>query len=212
MSVSPGCFGFPSIFSFKSEVCSACSHNQECEREVESKLRSESDKPHVRVALKAHESARSAFSGAMSSGAQQTREKPLVGLVKRSRAAVKYVPTDEQEAALKNAPKKVARIAMTLWGRGFEYKGSNPFNVTLNKTFHAAFETIAKTGRVTKKELRMGIADLLNWSESSAYSEVSVVWSLFPILGITRESESGTELDLIDFELPNSADYNSPLA
>lgn len=208
MTAAPGCFGFPSIFSFKSAVCRSCPFINDCEKDVESRLKSRADDPKMKIALQAHQRARSGLSEVAVSDDVHSEEKPLKRAVMRPRKCERIELSEEQKRKIESAPKKVAKVASMFWSKGFSYDGSNPFNEVANRTYHAAFKTLAAAKSMTKKELRMSLMNELNWSETSAYAEVSVVWSLFPLLGVSSLSDDGLRMDVIDIEHPNHDDYN----
>ena len=199
---APGCYGIPSVFSFKSEVCKVCQFNQQCRKVSFEKLKGVPENIHTRNLLRDHERVEAAFKSSEGYIDPFEGVKPRKTRLKRSEAIFKVELNAEQEEKLKTLPKKVAAVASALWRKGFSPIGKeNPFSESGNRPYYNAFEAM-RAGKVTKKGLRMAFCERMGWSETSAYSEVSIVWSLFPVLGIAREDDDGQSLELIDIDYP----------
>ncbi|WP_374335303.1 hypothetical protein [Methyloversatilis sp.] len=194
----PRCFGIPSVFSFDSPVCSVCPINDDCRAAVLTALSGAGQTVAVRNLLTLHERAQAALKNKVGGIEGFVVKKPAKTLKTRRRSAPRIVLSVEQERSISTAPKKVGKVARTLLERGFTYNGTNPFNHT-NRTYYTAFNKLM-VGRITKKELRMALCEELGWGETSAYSEVSIIWSLFPILGVARHSDEGDTLEMINID------------
>jgi hypothetical protein len=199
----PKCFGVPSVFSFTSPVCAICTLKTDCQDVSYSALKGATQTLQISNLINMHERARSGFFSSNVAQVGASSENVSKGL-KTRRSQQKKILSVAQEVTLSKAPKKVAKVARTLLEKGFEFQGANPFKPT-NKTYFTAFERL-KAGPATKKDIRMTLCSELSWGETSAYSEVSVIWSLFPILGIASQSEDGSTLSVIDVDC--DSDYN----
>lgn len=189
--MQPSCFGVPSVFSFKCDVCSNCGHFTDCEESAYFALRSIAHRLPVEQALIEHERFRRAKDGDEGVAAPD----PLVIVEAQPRRArvARYDLTPDQERRLSKLPKKVADYLRKLFVRGLDVKiqmaaerGENPFDGGKFCTQQVAFDMLL-CGGFTKRDLKAQFMDRLDWQESSAYSQVSLVWQVFIELDIARE-------------------------
>lgn len=170
----PGCFSAPSIFSFTSRVCNACPEFAPCQKGAESRLGALPDSPAVRTILAQHEGYRRSQAGLQ----------PLPEV--KGRAPL----SEAQESLAASLPKKAGDYLRKLFARGLDVQiregamtGVNPFRMNGQRPYHVAFEMLMR-GSITKPALRAAYIEELGWGNAAAGPQVSLVWSLFPALGI----------------------------
>ena len=178
---TPGCYGVPSIFSFNSPVCPGCMHFEGCKDSSRDALKRLPDSPGVRLAL--------------SRFVTVTEQEPMGRkLITRAARVPKRMPlTEDQLAKVAELPKKAGEYLRTLFSKGMDTKvveaaknGENPFCKDKARPYHLAFDQLLEGG-FTKGFLRVSLIETLGWSESSAFSQVSIIWNVFQALGVAQE-------------------------
>lgn len=165
------CFGVPSVFSFRSQVCSGCDHRSACQGAVRSALNDAPRTPAIVALIKQHDEAEVGTTEGLP-------KKVITALAKLARGGVK----EGLQRALN--------------------EGRNPFNPDKHRSYHGAFELL-RAGGFSRGELCAYFMGELGWAKSAAQPEVSLVWKLFPALGIAEDA---------DFKLlpgPNVRSHNS---
>lgn len=188
-SPNPGCYGVPSVFSFKSTVCGACPSRDGCRGAAYQALLSVSDKTFVARFIAEHES----HNARLNCPAAPRHDPSFTVDVDRPRARATFAMTDEQKAAVAELPKKAATYLMTLWKKGIPERileaarrGQNPFGERTFRPARLAYELLV-SGGFTKQGLRLAYQESLGWTEGSAFSQVSIIWRVFCALGIAME-------------------------
>jgi len=173
-----GCFGIPSIFSFESRVCGKCKEFVECQKESEITLRRLPEGKAIHRLLVLHENFRRKQGGL----------DPLPIVAQRAQLS------PDQESVIRDLPKKTGAYLRKLMIRGKDveireaaHRGENPFEVEGHRPYHLAFDALL-SGGFTKPYLRAAFIEGLGWSESASFSQVSIIWKLFPALGVAEES------------------------
>lgn len=191
----PACFGIPSIFSFKSEVCQACSNTSKCQVSAHSALLALKNLPIVTDILNEHNNF--AYATALKrfpSPARVQITKPTP--TQRKDVKPRYALTEEQLEVLESQPKKVKAFLTKIWSLGEEKgmldlakSGINPFNENKNRPYHLAYEKLTQ-GKLSRLQLSTAIMDELGWSYASAYSQVSMIWRVLPCLNLAHVNQA----------------------
>ena len=180
---NPGCFGVPSVFSFKSSICGACQNRDGCQKQAYAELQSIKGQPHAVMFIRQHE----AFMQEL-----HIDEAPLKS-VYRHVADTRKALTEEQTIIIESMPKKVAAYLKSVWTKD-NYdnmlsrlsKGENPFDQDKNRTHHAVFEEIKQAPR-NRADLVEKLRVSFDWTYSSAYSEISAIWKALVALNFAYE-------------------------
>lgn len=192
-SPTPNCFGLPSIYHQRSEHCAKCPHHDRCEEVAYARLLALSERIEVGDALARYQDR---------SGAELRRPKFKVRLAltaiperraRRERVSLELTAADH--ALIAGLPTKVAEKVQVLMKRGNDRvaraalaHGRNPFPADGAKYLHVACERLL-AGGFTRAELRVEFMRRLAWKESTAFSHVSSVVSMFPALGFAHEQD-----------------------
>lgn len=184
------CFGVPSIFSFKSTVCQSCDNFQGCQKKAHCALMAIADNP-VATGLIEQHNAYARIEGIEEARPIElhfTREAPQ----QRSGKAVRYALTLEQETALADKPKKVAAFVRSYWTKGKDRemkarlrRGDNPFDRDKARPYHVAYECVHQS-QAHRSKMCHYLMTQLGWSYEAAYSQVSMIWHIFPLLGLAE--------------------------
>lgn len=194
-AINPGCYGVPSVFTFKSAICGACPSHGGCQQQCFEELQAIKDEPYAAPLLKQH----TMFMMRL----DQTKLPNVakVRLVEDKRKAL----TEEQESILSSLPKKVAAFVRSVWTRGgFEdmlnrfNRGDNPFDQSKNRTHHAVFELL-KQSECSRIQLVETLREKFDWTHAAAYSEISAIWKA--LIALNFATEDGAFLSR---NLPNS--------
>ncbi|MPS48471.1 hypothetical protein [Methylobacillus sp.] len=188
MAKPVACYGVPSVFNFKSQFCINCEHFTGCQHASYQELNAYRTFPIATAALVQHEEYR----------ARNGLSKPADTVVLDNNFAVpeqrsgkrRYALTAEQAERVKALPKKVGAFLEKFWSRGMHHgmmedisNGKNPFNSKSQRGYHAAWELLAR-GRVHRASMVSSLTEMLGWTEDSAYTQVYLIWQIFPELGI----------------------------
>ena len=201
-----GCFGMPSIFSFRSKVCENCGEFSPCQHKSYSKLLTIKSAA-VANTLVEHESYRRSLASTELSDADHHTPNHTMPAPKRSaHVGTKRVELTEAQL-LKIAPlsKKAAAFVKKLLVRDFkpEASGLNPFDSGKHRSSHLAFEMLMDS-HVSKSDFRTAFIQELGWTYNSASVEVAILWQSFPALGLAITSESFMSLH------PSLIPHNQP--
>ena len=196
--VEPGCYGIPSIFSFKSEVCGSCSHASNCQSDAHSALLALKRLPIVADVLNEHnEYVHNVIVTKFPRPARVQLSKPIP--VQRNNNITRVALTEEQLDTLEALPKKVQTFLRAVWARGEDKtmweaarNGLNPFEEDRNRPYHLAYQELMK-GKVSRAYLSNVIMDNLGWAYSSAYSQVSMIWRVLPCLNLATVTQAYME-------------------
>lgn len=190
MSEKVACFGVPSIFSFKSKVCGDCNSFDCCQKESYSALLSIREYPIATTMLCQHVEHRIKTGQAHNEPIALDINKPIPTHSKVK--AVRYALTAEQIERIAGMPKKIGDYLSKIWVRGLDKRiatdiasGRNPFSLTNARPYHTAFE-ILRRGKAHRSHMSNELMDVLGWTYASAYSQVSMIWQIFPELGIAE--------------------------
>lgn len=188
------CFGIPSVFSFGSKTCSICPDFGHCRRVAHDELRAVEASPAIRAALVAHE--RHALSGAsetlpIAEGAP-AREKPAKARISRAKRA-SYELTEHQKHVIASIPKRVGDLVSKIFKRGHDAEirialreGRPP--LADEPCYRSLKVALAHLGKgYTRQCLRTHFMNELGWSYTSAWNEVSLMWSVLPAIGVGIE-------------------------
>lgn len=187
---NPGCFGVPSVFSFTSPICGKCGSFEACRSQAHAALLSHPQQWVVRSLLEKHNAYchREDVVLPERSEIETSRPAPKVA----SKNAVRFALTPEQMLLLGSLPKKVAEYLKKLMVRGIDRqvleaagKGENAFTAEKHRPYRLALDMLFEGG-ITKPALRTAYCDKLGWSESAAFSQVSMIWHLFPAMRLAE--------------------------
>lgn len=180
---SPGCFGVPSVFTFKSSICGACPSHVGCQKQAFNELQTVAGEAYAKPLLRQH---------IMFMQKIDVLEMPNVAkerVVSDKRLAL----TEEQEEVLNSLPKKIAAFVRSVWSRGtFDdmlakfNAGDNPFDQKKNRTHHAVFEEL-KQSRCSRGQLVEKLRESFGWTYAAAYSEISAIWKALIALHFAYE-------------------------
>lgn len=195
MTPSPGCFGIPSVFSFRSQHCSRCAaHREACQRQVLDTLRGmDQGIDAVRVALIEHERA---------VGLSSRAPLQVQGRGSYVAKSPRFELTDAQQLTAAALPKKArARLEKLLRG-GYDVlirmaikSGDLAFSKINNqRSLVTALQLLASNPAITRGGLRAAYVGTLGWSDLSAKNEVSIMWQVLPGLGIAVQNSASLAL------------------
>lgn len=191
MTSKIACFGVPSVFSFKSKVCESCNEFTQCQKDSYSALIAIREYPISTVALTQHEEFRVRSGQVVADPLALELTKPIPASTERK--ATRYALTTEQISRIATLPKKVGGFLEKLYVRGLDKQierdvaeGKNPFSLTNARPYHAAYEVLSK-GRVHRSKMSNELMEMLGWTYASSYSQVSMIWQIFPELGLAKE-------------------------
>jgi hypothetical protein len=208
--IEPGCFGIPSIFSFKSDVCNNCEHQSRCQAQSQNTLLSIKESMFVTDILNEHLKHSVAVGNTIVPSSVTLDIKKPIPFNGRSKK-VRYALTIEQIEILKTLPKKVGAFLNTVWSKGEHLRlisvaqsGRNPFDAEKNRPYQLAYSMMMYEGRATRANLVDTIMDSFDWSYASAYSQVSLMWRALPILGLCIINGDFIELMYPSKEFQNS--------
>ncbi len=109
-----------------------------------------------------------------------------------NKKAVRYALTVGQLERISKLPKRVGEHLQKIWVRGLDrgitesvLNNTNPFSPDSARPYHAAYNYI-KRNKASKGGLANHLMDELGWKYNSAYSQVSMIWQIFPELGIAK--------------------------
>lgn len=194
-SLTPGCFGSPGVFSFKSRVCPTCGHFESCRNDVRAALASVPESPSIRVALIEHDRYIYAASVPVDTPVVEVAPKPAASPKAPSMRLKhpRFEITDMQEKIIASLPARAGEELRKLYLRGkdvlirraliageeplLEFEGHRSLKLALG---------MLPTG-YSKNQLKCAFVDTLGWSDRSAQSEVSLIWSLLPALKVAIE-------------------------
>lgn len=189
--ISPGCFGVPSIYSFKSRVCQGCFAKEECQKKAHEELISLRGEPHIAELLNEH----TAYSVGIAQShvaAPRTHEIKLEA-PKYISEKKRFALSEGQMQAIADAPKKVSAVLRTIWTRGLHLEmverfksGLNPFDSDRHRTLHAIYAEIQQSKR-TRSQLVETLQTRFDWTYASAYPEISNMWKVLIYLGFAEE-------------------------
>lgn len=184
------CYGVPSVFSFKSKVCAGCGNFDDCQKESYSALLSIREYPIATVMLSQHVEHRMQTGQAQNEPTALNINKPIPTHSKAK--VVRYALTAEQIERIAEMPKKIGNFLSKIWVRGLDKQiaeditlGKNPFSLTNARPYHTAFEIIRR-GKTHRSRMSNELMDVLGWTYASSYSQVSMIWQIFPELGIAK--------------------------
>ena len=188
MNNKVACFGVPSIFSFKSKVCGNCGEFNECQKQSYSALQEIREYPISTSLLNQHEDFR-IQSGQVAKGSATLQLSKDVPSSSKKRAT-RYALTTEQLARIEELPKKIGNFLEKVWVRGLDRQinidiedNKNPFDANKARAYHMAYEVLCQ-GRAHRSKMSSELMNALGWTYASAYSQVSMIWQIFPELGI----------------------------
>jgi hypothetical protein len=171
----PNCFGIPSIFNFQSTVCTGCSSFKGCQESSYKSLMQVQDLSIVASEIAQHESYRRGL------------EVVPVKVTKKH-----FALTAEQLDVIDNTPNKVGTYLKSIWVRGGQLEmhrkvgfGDNPFDVNKARANYLAYELMSNK-KVCRMDLCLAFMTELGWTKASAYSQVSMIWKIFPALEIAE--------------------------
>lgn len=180
---NPGCFGVPSVFTFKSSICGACPSHNGCQKQAFAELQSVSNEAYARPLIKQH---------IMFMQKIDVLEMPNVAKV-RVLSDKRKPLSEEQEAVLESLPKKIAAFVRSVWTRGCfkemvdrASRGDNPFDQAKNRTHHAVYEAL-KESHCSRVQLVNKLKEDFGWTNAAAYSEISAIWKALIALGFACE-------------------------
>lgn len=188
--MQPGCYGAPSVFSFSSRVCGKCGHFDDCQSTVHAALKSA---PVYLVSKMLHEhDAHCRMKGGVApDGATLTTTLPAPA--RRCKKPVRLQLDQFQLDQLAALPKKVGDYLKKLMVRGIDKevleaagKGKNAFTLDKHRPYALALDMLFEGG-LTKPMLRTAYCERLGWSEVAAFPQVSMIWHLFPAMGLAKE-------------------------
>lgn len=185
---SPGCFGAPSIFNFRSEFCLSCVHFRECRRSVFSELKRAPQVLAVTKMIVEH----SRYEEHTGEHLRASAEKA----VRPSRATrISIALTEAQKAVVSSQPLGVGVELDLIYRRGLDVLMAQAlvldndyfFTVNRNAALNLAVKMLPNS--FTRKELKNAITDRFGWSQRSAWSKTSLIWSILKALGVAAENE-----------------------
>lgn len=184
------CFGVPSIFSFKSNVCANCKEFADCQKESYSALLAIKEYPIATTMLSQHVEFMMRNGIAQSDAGALELSKPIPTHQKKK--TTRYALTAEQIDRISQLPKKIGNFLEKIWVRGLEKQimqdirdNKNPFSEHNARPYHAAYEVL-RTSRAHRSGMSNHLMETLGWTYQSAYSQVSMIWQIFPELGIAE--------------------------
>lgn len=207
-----GCHGIPSIFSFTNARCGSCSQSQSCQHASYETLLSVSDCSTFSIVIAQHEKHRRSLAWeevrlAMPHKARVSNQPKRVNAKQKS---VRLELDEHQTMLVESLPSKAGRLLAKFLKKGMDvkirsdaFRSENPFLLSKHRSLHFCFEEAMKSGGSSKGELKVALMTNLGWSEASAFSEVSIVWKLFPALGI-----ASTEHGILNVS-PNVVGYHN---
>lgn len=189
--VRRACFGIPSVFSFGSKTCSVCPDFGRCRRAAHDELKAVEESPAIRAALIAHE--RHAPTGAPeippTPEGKPVPEKGTRARISRAKR-VSYELTEHQRGIVASIPRRAGELVAKLFRRGHEAEirlalraGKAPLaGESCYRSLKVALAHL-RDG-YTRQGLRSFFMDELGWSYTSAWNEVSLMWSALPAIGV----------------------------
>lgn len=190
MSEKVACYGIPSIFSFKSAVCGGCKEFAGCQGESYSALLAIREFPIATTMLSQHIEHRIQTGQAQNEPTALDINKPIPSHSKAKK--VRYALTAEQIGHIAELPKKIGEFLSKIWVRGLDKKitediaeGKNPFSLTNARPYYTAYEILRK-GKAHRSHMSNELMEVLGWTYASSYSQVSMIWQIFPELGIAE--------------------------
>ena len=188
METKIACFGVPSVFSFKSNVCGSCKEFSECQDNAYSALLAIREYPIATTALSQHVEFRVRSGLAQNDALELDITKPIPKHSKRT--ITRYALTEEQLIRISNVPKKIGKFLERVWVKGIDKQidadvlaGNNPFSKHNARPYFVAYELLQE-GRVHRNKMSTQLMEQLGWTYASAYSQVSMIWQIFPELGL----------------------------
>lgn len=185
--IEPGCFGIPSVFSFTSRVCGKCPHFGRCQSQAHAVLQA-APRELVSKLLGEHIAYCRSQNIEIPDNATLEFSQPMP--VVKSKVAVRYPLTDDQLSVLVGMKKKASEYLRKLMVRGTDKEilsaaelGQNAFTPEKHRAYHLALEMLLEGG-ITKPFLTAAYCDQLGWSDQSAKSQTSLIWDLFPSMGL----------------------------
>lgn len=193
MSIVPGCFSVPSVFSFKSKICPKCKHFENCRGEVRDLLHAAPDFLAVRVALIEHErwNEIAGFDGVMTAPVPAARSQG-----RPSRAIHPTFPlTQDQERIIASMPARVGVELHKLYSRGKDVLIRRSIVAgkpaleghSGNRSLKVALSALV-TNDLTKQNLKAAFVTELGWSDRAAQNEVSMMWHVLTALKVAVEN------------------------
>lgn len=209
MTEKPGCFGVPAVFSFTSRVCAKCERFNQCQVEAHSSLLAA---PVTIVGKVLEQHNRYCHANGLSVPNVGNVLITSMPTVRPTRSPTRLEITAEQQATIDALPKKTGDYLRKLIVRGVDKevldaaeRGENAFTMTKHRPYRVALDMLLEGG-ITKPALRVAYCDQLGWSKPAAFSQVSMVWGLFPAMRLAEER--GASL----MPLPNIRCKNSSIA
>lgn len=184
----PGCFGVPSVFSFKAPACAGCPARDACQEVAYAALMAAPEKGFLMRLIREHDANRRPAPAGRGYDPEFTV--PEVPARNPSKSEL----TPDQEALIQSLPKKAGTYLRTLLKRGILARirkcalaGINPFPEEQYRPAHLAYELLMRGG-FTKRELRLAYASTLGWKDSAAAPQVTIIWQVFQALEIGAEA------------------------
>lgn len=188
------CFGIPSVFSFSATACSQCGEFDTCRAESLAALKGAEPIPVVRMAIVDHER----FMLVGKPGVMpDTKLKPCAtarpqGRVSRAKHR-DFDLTAAQRTTVASVPGRVGDFLTKLFKRGHDVEihvalrdGVEPLEGVVGyRSLKVALKGLDKG--FDRQTLRTYYMDELGWSYSSAWNEVSLMWSALPAIGVALE-------------------------
>lgn len=188
-SFAPGCYGVPSIFSFKSQTCMACASFETCRIESHCELQEALaiGGDAVRNALLEYERAAHDSEPQTTTGIPGARTKPRDKRAKRPR----FDLTNRQQMMVSSASKNVAKRLERLFRTGCDVvirraireRDYDFVEIGNQRSLRLALQMLVRDG-VTKRGLKAAFVGVLGWSDTSSQSEATIMWGLLPRLEI----------------------------
>lgn len=186
------CFGVPSVFSFGSPACVACADTAACREASRAELVHLKDFAIARHALIEHERHAGVPVGeGTARGGREGAARPKVRAARRKHRCLPM--TEVQRAIISSMPIRVGDYLIKLFKRGHDAEirlalreGKPPLEgVAGYRSLKVALMHLK--GGFDRRTLRTCFMEELGWSYTSAWNEVSVMWSTLPALGVAIE-------------------------
>lgn len=188
---NPGCFGFASTYSAKSETCQACACRSGCSKTVGEKLKAYAKRVDVGDYLRRHEHHDDEIEGKAAVEITVAPER------KTKAVQSKRMFTEREHAMLeglavkpRNELRKLIEVGLHKSAHATLQAGQNPFPYEGKRYLHVACAMLLEGG-FTKASLRERYMSQLGWSQNTAFPHVAMVCAMFNALGLVEENNGG---------------------
>lgn len=188
------CFGIPTVFSFSSKTCSVCSDFGACRRLAHDALIEAPATAEITHALVE-------FEREVVASVPVPKAKTEVAPVAPASAGTHYTRrgnrhlelTDDQKNIVRSIPMKAGDMLEKIFRRGHDAeirialkRGETPLtDVKGYRSLKLALSKLSKG--IDRQGLRACFEQELGWGYSSAWNEVSLLWTVLPAMGVAVE-------------------------